>query len=545
MRKVNLRYAVETYDEKGVLCSFNLNYPDNFNFGYDIVDDIGINDPDRPAMVWCNPMGEEHTFTFGEIKKYSDKTANYLHTLGIRKGDMVLVVLKRHYQFWFVAPALHKLGAVMIPATHMLKKHDAEYRINASGAKAVICTMMGDVAEAFDEAQPSCPTLELKVAVGGKREGWYDFESGMEAAPEHWDRVETHVDEPLLMYFSSGTSGYPKMVLHNHKYALAHLFTAKHWHNVDPEGIHFTIADTGWGKAVWGKLYGQWMMEACVFTYDYDAFVPSEILSLVSKYKITTLCCPPTMFRYFLKEDMSKYDLSCLKYATIAGEPLNPDVFYGWHEKTGIWLMEGFGQTETTVTVCNIVGTTPRAGSIGKPSLLYSVDIVDSDGNSCKPGETGEIVMKIDPKSEGMMVGYYKDEEKTALAFSGGLYHTGDTAWRDEDGYFFYVGRNDDIIKSSGYRIGPFEVESVLVTHPAVLECAVTAVPDEIRGAIVKASVVLNKGYAPSSELILELQEYVKKETAPYKYPRIIEFLDQLPKTINGKVRRAALRGDA
>lgn len=543
MRNINLRYVEETYDNNGVLTSFKLKYPENFNFGYDIVDDIGRNDPDRKAMIWCNPKGEKHTFTFGDIMRYSNKTANFLKSLGIKKGDMVLVVLKRHYQFWFVAPALHKLGAVMIPATHMLKKHDVEYRVNASGAKAVICTAQGDVANAFDEAQPNCPTLELKIIAGGKRDGWLSFEEGIEGADETFERIETHVSEPLLMYFSSGTTGYPKMVLHDHRYSLAHLFTAKHWQNVDPEGIHLTIADTGWGKAVWGKLYGQWIMEACVFTYDFDTFVPSEILSLISEYRITSLCCPPTMFRYFLKEDLDKFDLSSLKYSTIAGEPLNPDVFYGWHEKTGIWLMEGFGQTETTVTVCNIVGTTPRAGSIGKPSVLYDVDLIDAEGNSCKPGETGEIVIRYDPRPEGMMVGYYKDEEKTKQAFSGGYYHTGDTAWRDEDGYYYYVGRNDDIIKSSGYRIGPFEVESVLVTHPAVLECAVTAAPDELRGAVVKASVVLSKGYEPSEELKKELQEYVKKETAPYKYPRIIEFLDQLPKTINGKIRRTELRG--
>lgn len=543
MRNINLRYVEETYDNNGVLTSFNLKYPDNFNFGYDIVDDIGFNDLDRRAMVWCNPEGEKHTFTFGEIMRYSNKTANYLRSLGIKKGDMVLVVLKRHYQFWYVAPALHKLGAVMIPATHMLKKHDVEYRVNASGAKAVICTVQGDVADAFDEAQPDCPTMELKITAGGKRDGWLSLEEGIEEAEETLERIETHVSEPLLMYFSSGTTGYPKMVLHDHRYSLAHLFTAKHWQNVDPEGIHLTIADTGWGKAVWGKLYGQWTMEACVFTYDFDTFVPSEILSLIGEYKITSLCCPPTMFRYFLKEDLDNFDLSSLRYSTIAGEPLNPDVFYGWHEKTGIWLMEGFGQTETTVTVCNIVGTTPRAGSIGKPSLLYNVDLIDGEGNSCKPGETGEIVIRHDPRPSGMMACYYKDEEKTKLAFTGGYYHTGDTAWRDEDGYYYYVGRNDDIIKSSGYRIGPFEVESVLVTHPAVLECAVTSVPDEIRGAVVKASVVLGKGYEPSEELKKELQEYVKKETAPYKYPRIIEFLDQLPKTINGKVRRSELRG--
>ena len=542
MRSINLKYVEETYDENGVLSTFRLKYPDNFNFGYDIVDDIGRNDPDRLAMLWVNPEGEERRFTFGDIMRYSNKTANYLRSLGVKKGDNVLVVLRRHYQFWFVAPALHKLGAVLVPATHMLKRHDAEYRINAAASNCVICTTVGDVADAFDQAQATCPTLKLKIAVGGHRDGWLDFDAGVEAASDELERVETHVSEPMIMYFSSGTSGQPKMVRHDHRYALAHLFTAKHWHNVDPEGIHFTIADTGWGKAVWGKLYGQWIMEACVFTYDFDKFVPAEILSLIEKYRITTLCCPPTMFRYFLRERLEDYDPSYLKYATIAGEPLNPDVFYGWRERTGITLMEGFGQTETTVTICNRVGTTPKAGSIGKPSPLYDVDIVDADGVRCKPGETGEIVVRCDPHPEGLMMCYYKNEEKTAEAMRGGWYHTGDTAWRDEDGYIFYVGRNDDIIKSSGYRIGPFEIESVLVQHPAVLECAITAVPDEIRGQVVKATVVLCEGYEACEALKKELQTFVKKETAPYKYPRIVEFVPELPKTINGKIRRVAIR---
>ena len=542
MRNIHMRYVDETYDEKGVLKTYRLKYPQNFNFAYDIVDDIAANDPGRRAMVWCNPEGEEHVFTYADIKKYSDKTANYFRSLGIGKGDMVLVILKRHYQFWFVATALHKLGAVLVPATFMLTRHDVEYRINAASIKAVVCTSQGDVAKAVEECEADCPTLRCKILVGEKREGWHDYNTEVEQASDTWERVQTNVHDPMLMYFSSGTSGYPKMVLHDHTYSIGHLLTAKHWHNIDPDGLHFTIADTGWGKAVWGKYYGQWMMESCVFTYDYDKFVPGDILSLIGKYHITSMCCPPTMFRFFLLEGVEKYDLSSLKYANIAGEALNPDVFHNWYEKTGIKLMEGFGQTETTLTVCNLKGMEPKPGSMGKPSPQFNIDIIDEEGNSCKPGETGEIVIHTEPRPEGLMMCYYRDEEKTRAAIHDGFYHTGDTAWRDEDGYFWYVGRTDDIIKSSGYRIGPFEIESVLVQHPAVLECAITSVPDEVRGQLVKATVVLKEGYTASEELKKDLQNYVKKETAPYKYPRVVDFVKELPKTINGKIRRVAIR---
>ncbi|MDR2606659.1 MAG: AMP-binding protein [Oscillospiraceae bacterium] len=542
-RGINLRYVNEEYDENGVLIKYTLKYPDNFNFAYDVVDDIAVNDPERKAMVWLNPQGEERVFSFSEMKSLSDKTANYLASLGIKKGDMVLVVLKRHWQFWPISVALCKLGAVMIPATFMLKPHDAEYRVKASGAKAVICTLESGAADAFDAVAEACPELTVKVSVKGSRDGWNDYDAEMPLAPEHWERVDTEVHEPMLMYFSSGTSGNPKMVLHDHLYALGHLLTAKHWHNVNPDGLHFTIADTGWGKAVWGKLYGQWTMESNVFTYDFDSFVPLEILKLVEKYKVTTLCCPPTMYRFFLKEDFTGLNLSTLEYCTTAGEALNPDVFLEWQKRTGLTIMEGFGQTETTLTMCNLKGSTPRPGSLGKPSPQYAVDLLNGAGESCKPGETGELCMRYEPHhTEGLMMGYYLAPEKTADAMYDGWYHTGDTAWRDEDGYYYYVGRNDDIIKSSGYRIGPFEIESVLVQHEAVLECAITAVPDEVRGNLVKATVVLNKGYEPSDALVKELQTYVKNETAPYKYPRIIEFVAELPKTINGKVRRAEIR---
>lgn len=542
MRNINQRYVEETYDDNKVLTSYKLKYPDSYNFGYDVVDDIAKNDPDRIALVWCNPRNEERIYTFSDMKKLSDKTANYLKSLGIGKGDKVIVILKRHYQFWYTAVALHKLGAIMVPVTFMITAHDAEYRINAASVKAVICTAEGQAAQSVDDVLSKCPSLTIRSMVYGHKEGWDDFDKGVEQADESFEKVETHVKEPLLMYFSSGTSGYPKMVLHNHAYSLAHLFTAKHWHNVNPDGLHLTIADTGWGKAVWGKLYGQWLMEAGVFAFDYDKFDASEILSLIPKYKITTLCCPPTMFRYFIKEGLEKFDLSTLTYATTAGEALNPDVFETWYKVTGLKLMEGFGQTETTLTVCNIVNMIPKPGSIGKPSLQYEVDLLDPEGNICPTGVTGEICIKTNPYPDGLMDCYYRNREMTDCAIFNGYYHTGDTAWKDEDGYFWYVGRNDDIIKSSGYRIGPFEIESVLNSHPKVLESAVTGVPDEIRGQVVKATIVLAKDQNPSDELVKELQDYVKHETAPYKYPRIIEFVDQLPKTINGKIRRAAIR---
>lgn len=542
MRNINLRYVDETYDDNNVLTSYRLKYPDSYNFGYDVVDDIAINDPGRIALVWCNPKGEERTYTFSDIKRLSDKTANYLRSLGINKGDKVIVILKRHYQFWYTSVALHKLGAVMVPVTFMITAHDAQYRINAASVKAVICTAEGQAAQAVDEAMDKCPSLAIRTMVYGHKEGWDDFDKGVEEADEYLERVETHVKEPLLMYFSSGTSGYPKMVLHNHAYSLAHLLTAKHWHKVNPDGLHLTIADTGWGKAVWGKLYGQWLMEAGVFAFDYDKFDAAEILSLIPKYKITTLCCPPTMFRYFIKEGLEKFDLSTLTHATTAGEALNPDVFETWYKVTGLKLMEGFGQTETTLTVCNLVNMVPKPGSIGKPSPQYEVDLLDSEGNVCPTGVTGEICIKTSTYPDGLMDCYYRNKEMTDCAIFNGYYHTGDTAWKDEDGYLWYVGRNDDIIKSSGYRIGPFEIESVLNSHPKVLESAVTGVADEIRGQVVKATVVLAKGQNPSEELVKELQDFVKRETAPYKYPRIIEFVDLLPKTINGKIRRAAIR---
>lgn len=578
MRNINLRYVDETYAPDGQLETFSVHYPDNFNFGYDVVDDIAVNDPDRRAMIWCNPEGEEHIFTFADMKRWSDKTANFLVDQGIKRGDYVLVVLRRHYQFWFVATALAKIGAVMVPATFMLKEHDLEYRLNGASISSIICTSVGEISQIADNVIDECPTVTSRILVNGagggttkyddegnliavtgtvgaalsgeegicavpiEREGWVDFNSGVRAASEVFERRDTVAADPMLMYFSSGTSGNPKMVLHNSGYAVAHLITAKHWHNVQPDGVHFTIADTGWGKAVWGKYYGQWLMEACVLTYDFDRFNAGEILSLISKYQVTTLCCPPTMYRLMMSENFDAYDLSSLQYSTTAGEALNPDLFNFWKEHTGLTIFEGFGQTETPLTIANLKHSTPRSGSMGKPVPLYDVEIQRDDGSRCNTGETGEICIRMEPRPAGIMMEYYRDPEKTANAIYDGWYHTGDTAWVDEDGYFWYVGRNDDVIKSSGYRIGPFEIESELLEHEAVRECAVTGVPDPVRGFAVKATVVLADGFTGSDELTRELQAWVKHRTAPYKYPRIVEYVDALPKTVNGKIRRVAIR---
>lgn len=543
MLNINLRYIKEEYNPDGTIKDYSFTYPESFNFAYDIIDEIANYDPQKKAMIWCNTKGEERTFTYADLKILSNKTANMLIAKGVRKGDMVMVVLKRHWQFWPTILALHKLGAIIIPATFMLKPPDVIYRCNSAKVKYIICTGEGDTARSIDEALSQCPTVEGRIMANGQRNGWDNFEAGVEAASSELVRIDTKAHEPMIMYFSSGTTGNPKMAIHPHTYALAHLTTAKYWHKVHSDSLHFTIADTGWGKAVWGKLYGQMMMEACVFTYDFDKFSGEDILEKLEKYKITSLCCPPTMFRMFLLEDIKKYDLSSLEYCTIAGEALQPEVFNKWKELTGIPLMEGFGQTETTVTIANLFGMEAKPGSMGKPVPHYDIDIIDEDGNSVVKGQTGEIVIRTDKGIPlGLFTEYYAEPERTKEVWSNDIYHTGDTAWQDEDGYLWYVGRTDDVIKASGYRIGPFEIESVLATHPAVLESAVTGVPDPTRGNIVKATIVLKKGYCACDELKQTLQEYVKKETAPYKYPRIIDFVDELPKTVNGKIRRAQIR---
>lgn len=540
------RFVTEGFDENGVLNKFEINCPDNYNFGYDIIDKFGELEPDRRAMIWVNLAGEERRFSYSQLSKLSTQAANMFTAMGIKKGDKVMLVLKRNYQFWYAIIGLIKIGAIAIPATHLLTTHDFVYRFEQASVKAVVCTYdHKDIASFIEEAEGEMKQqLGVKFIVNsnGGREGWIDFDEEIKKYPETMERVETNCNDLMLLYFTSGTTGYPKMVVHNHKYALAHIQTAAHWQNVDPDGIHLTISDTGWGKAAWGKLYGQMSLGSCVFVYDFDKFVPANMLKIMQDYKITSFCAPPTMFRFFIKEGLEQYDLSSLKYSTIAGEALNPEVYNRWLEFTGIKLMEAFGQTETTAILANLKGMTPKPGSMGKPTPLYNVDIVDENDKSCPAGEVGEIVVRAERGKDGLFDGYYRNDELTDSAWHDGVYHTGDTAWRDEDGYYWYVGRNDDVIKASGYRIGPFEIESVLITHPSVLECAVTGAPDPIRGQVVKATVVLARGYTPSDELAKELQNHVKKNTAPYKYPRIVEFVDELPKTISGKIKRVQIR---
>lgn len=539
------KFIVTEKDEKGCLKNISFKNEDKFNFAFDVVDELAKKCPNKNAMYYVSNDKKEKTFTFADISRYSSMTANYFESLGIKKGDRVMLVLKRHYQFWFSILALHKIGAIVIPATNLLVEHDFEYRFKAAGVSAIVCTADGDVAHQVDLGAANCPELKTKILVGGKREGWNDFN---EELPRYSDVYERRPDtaagdDTMLMFFTSGTTGYPKIAAHSHKYPLGHFITAKYWHNVNPDGIHFTISDTGWGKALWGKLYGQWLCEAAIFVYDFDKFHADDILPMFAKYHITTFCAPPTMYRFFIKEDLSQYDLSSLEYCTVAGEALNPEVYEQWKKATGLQLMEGFGQTETTLTIANLRGMTPKPGSMGKPSPMYNVDIVDAEGKSVGVGETGEIVIRTDKGNPcGLFRGYYRDDEKTKEVWYDGMYHTCDTAWKDEDGYFWYVGRVDDVIKSSGYRIGPFEIESVIMELPYVLECAITPVPDPIRGQVVKASIVLVKNKEASDELKKEIQDYVKTHTAPYKYPRVVEFMDELPKTISGKIRRVELR---
>ena len=533
-------------DKDGRLVDISFTDADKFNFAFDCVDALAKKCPDKMAMLFISNKMEEKRFTFSDISRYSSMTANYFKSLGIKKGDRVMLVLKRHYQFWFSILALHKIGAIAIPATHLLVEHDFDYRYKAAGVSAIVCTADGDVAHQAELAEKNFQPI-VKVLVGGTRDGWHDFNKEMPTFSDVFPRTEDSAcgNDPLLMFFTSGTTGYPKIATHSHKYPLGHYITAKYWHNVNPDGIHFTISDTGWGKALWGKLYGQWLCEAAVFVYDFDKFKAEEILPMFKKYNITTFCAPPTMYRFFIKEDLSKYDLTSLEYTTTAGEALNPEVYEQWKKATGLRLMEGFGQTETTLSVATLRGMVAKPGSMGRPSPLYDMDIVLDDGKSAGVGETGEVVIRTkDEVPCGLYLGYYGDEENTKKAWHDDVYHTGDLAWRDEDGYFWYVGRIDDVIKSSGYRIGPFEIESVIMELPYVLECAITPVPDEVRGQIVKATIVLTKGTEKSDSLKKEIQEYVKTHTAPYKYPRVVEFVDELPKTISGKIRRVEIRNN-
>lgn len=539
------KFMKETLDENGMLKSVRFEIPDHFNFAFDVVDELAKKIPNKRAMLWLSKTKEKKDFTFKMISDYSSKAANYLTSLGIQKGDRVMLVLKRHYQFWFAINALHKIGAIAVPASAQLTEKDFDYRFNSAGIKAIICTSDGSTAQAVDEAIPTSPTVQYRIIVNGQRDGWLDFDKSIELFSDKFQRpANRKVSDPLLMFFSSGTTGYPKMVLHNGTYPIGHIITARWWHNVDPNGLHLTISDTGWGKSLWGKIYGQWFCEAAVFTYDFDRFHADDILPLFKEHSITTFCAPPTMYRFFIKEDLSKYDFSSLKYATTAGEALNPEVYQQFFNATGLKIMEGFGQTESTLLLGNLIGNQPKPGSMGKPSPQFQVALLDHQGQQVKPGEVGEICVKTERENPacGIFLGYYRDEEKTKLSWYDGFYHTGDTAWIDEDGFYWYVGRVDDLIKSSGYRIGPFEIESVIMELPYVLECAITGVPDPVRGQVVKATIVLVKTKTASDELKKEVQDYVKTHTAPYKYPRIVEFVEELPKTISGKIRRAELR---
>ena len=541
---VSSKFVECTEAENGALQKIEFKNEDKFNFAFDIVDEIAKKDPEKLAMLHIDKNKVERRFTFNDMKRASNQCANYFKSLGIKKGDRVMLVLKRHYQFWYAILALHKLGAVAIPATNLLQEHDFDYRFNAAEVSAIVCTADGDVAHQVDLAAPASPTLKTNILVGGEREGWHNFDEEFPLFSAHFYRTEDTAcgNDLMLMFFTSGTTGYPKIAAHNYKYALGHYVTAKYWHGVDENGLHFTISETGWGKALWGKLYGQWLCEGAVFTYDFDRFDAADILPMFAKYHITTFCAPPTMLRMMIKQDISQYDLSSIKHMTTAGEALNPEVYRQFEKATGLQIMEGFGQTELTLMIANLMGNSHKLGSMGKPTPAYDVDILDPDGNPVPDGETGEIVVKTSDKVPcGLFAGYYKNQEKTDEVWHDGYYHTGDTAWRDEDGFYWYVGRVDDVIKSSGYRIGPFEIESVIMELPYVLACGVSAAPDEVRGQVVKASIVLVKGTEPTEELKKEIQDYVKHHTAPYKYPRIVVFKDELPKTISGKIQRNKL----
>lgn len=550
--------------------NFKIIVPDHFNFAYDVMDEWAAQDPDKLAMLWTNDQGKEVRFTYKDLKYYTDQTASYLQQQGIGKGDCVMLILKRRYEFWFSILALHKLAAVAIPATHLLTAKDIIYRCKAADIKAILAAGEDVIVDHISGAMKDCPSVELLSAIppvvpseksgdlftreipaaGGKVLKFQNLEEGLAQAPAFVRPPKNETGDTMLMYFTSGTTGEPKMVAHDFSYALGHLATGVYWHHLHPNSLHLTIADTGWGKAVWGKLYGQWLAGAVVFVYDHEKFTPADILQKLQRYRITSLCAPPTIYRFLIREDLTKYDLSSLEYCTTAGEALNHAVYEKFLNLTGIRLMEGFGQTETTLTLGTFPWMKPKPGSMGVPNPQYDIDLLTNDGRSAEDGEQGEIVVRTGKgKPVGLFKEYYRDPELTHEAWHDDIYYTGDVAWRDEDGFYWFVGRIDDVIKSSGYRIGPFEVESALMTHPSVVECAITGVPDEIRGQVVKATIVLGKGYqsriaTPEDKevFIKELQDHVKRVTAPYKYPRVIEFVDELPKTISGKIRRVEIR---
>ena len=531
-------------EEGGILKKIAFKNEDKFNFAFDVVDELGKRKPDKLAMLHVSEDGTEHRFTFSDIKKESARAANYFKSLGIKRGDRVMLILKRHYQYWFSVIGLHKLGAIAIPAPNQLLEKDLKYRFEAGNVKAILCTADGEVSSEVERAAEQCPNLAHKILVGGAREGWHSFDDEYSLFSSHYARTEDAPcgNDPMLMFFTSGTSGYPKIAAHNYKYPLGHFITAKYWHQVNSEGLHFTISDTGWAKSMWGKLYGQWLCEAAIFVYDFDRFTPENILPMFAKYGITTFCAPPTMYRMLIKQDLSRFDLSTIEHASTAGEALNPEVFRQFEKHTGLQIMEGFGQSESTLIIGNLSGDSHKMGSMGKPVPLYKVRLLDADGVEVARGETGEICIDISGGLPcGLAYAYDANEEVTAQTWRDGYYHTGDVAWMDEDGFLWYVGRVDDVIKSSGYRIGPFEIENVIMELPYVLECGVSAAPDEVRGQVVKASIVLVNGFKGTDELKREIQNYVKSRTAPYKYPRIVEFRDSLPKTTSGKIIRKQL----
>lgn len=529
--------------------NYKVNIPEDFNFGFDIIDGWAEKERDKPALLWCDDKGGERRFTFGEMSAMSNRAANYFESLGIGRGDVVMCILRRRFEYWITAVALCKIGAVIIPATMQLTAKDIVYRLNAAKAKAVICYSDDDgfIVSQMEQALPKCPTVETRILTPDSREGWLPWGEPLGLFPDTYERPagerRTSATDPMLIYFTSGTTGMPKMVVHNFAHPLGHIVTAKYWQQVRENKPHMSVSDSGWAKFGWGKIYGQLICGTTVFAYDMEKFVPRNLMDMLQKYKVTTFCAPPTMFRFMLAEGMEGYDFSAIEHCGNAGEPLSPEVFNKIKNIWGLDMHEGFGQSESTVLIANFPWFKPKPGSMGKPAPLYDIDIVDANGDSCEDGEEGRIIIRnID--AVGLFRGYYLDEKMTADAFAGGVYDTGDTAWRDPEGYYWFVGRNDDMIKCSGYRIGPFEVESVLSEHDAVLECAITAAPDPKRGQVVKATVVLNKGWEPSEALVVELQEHVKKLTAPYKYPRIIEFTAELPKTISGKIKRAEIRAE-
>lgn len=526
---------------------YKVTVPDNFNFSYDVVDVYARECPDKKALVWCDDNEGEEIFTFLEISQWSKRAANFFVSKGIKKGDRVMLFLRRRYEFWWIILALHRIGAIAIPATTQLLSEDIVYRNNSADIKMIVSVDDGMVQQNIEEAMIKSPSVEYLVSVQGAREGWIDFHKELESCSAEFERPigekATHNDDTMLLYFTSGTSGYPKMVMHNFTYPLGHIVTAKFWQHVQDDGLHLSVAETGWGKAVWGKLYGQWISGTAVFVYDMRAFTPELFFKKISMYKVTTFCAPPTVYRFLIRQDLTKYDISYLKYCVTAGEALNAEVYNKFYEKTGIKMFEGYGQTETTLIAGNFPGMEPKPGSMGKPAPGYDLEIVDELGKRCPPMQTGRIVIHLERgKPLGLFSGYYRNEDQTVAALSGPVYDTGDTAYYDEDGYIWFVGRSDDIIKSSGFRISPFEVESVLQEHPSVLECAVTGVFDASRGQLVKATIVLNKGYTPSKELEIEIKTFVKEHLAVYKIPRMIEFVDELPKTISGKIRRVEIR---